>query len=109
LHQLYSDYADLAVRHRELFRVFTVEGVHLNATQRDRIGRAHRQFVERWIAVLRRAKPHLLAGIARADISASLCVINDLAEPPRFRNATADGQKLAGLALAAIDLGQPVT
>jgi AcrR family transcriptional regulator len=108
LHQLYNDYADIAVRHPELFRVFTVEGMHLNATQRDRIGRAHRQFVERWIAVLRRAKPNLAAGVARADISASLCVVNDLAQLPRFRHA-ADGAELARLALGAVDLARPAT
>jgi hypothetical protein len=83
--------------------------VHLNATQRDRIGRAHRRCVERWIAVQRQAKPHLPAGIPRAGISASLCVVNDLAQLPRFRHATADGAELARLAPAAIDVDQRTT
>lgn len=104
LRQLYCDYASIAVRHRELFRVFTVEGVHLPADERDRIGRAHRHFVDRWVALLRSARTDLSVGLSRADVSAGLCVVNDLGQRAPLRDDEDAARLLAGMAIAAAGL-----
>jgi AcrR family transcriptional regulator len=104
LRQLYGDYTAIAVRHRELFRVFTVEGVHLPNDERNRIGRAHRHFVDRWVALLRSARPDLSLGMARADVTASLCVINDLGHRPPFRDSPDAGHLLTAMAIAIAEL-----
>ena len=102
LQELYADYADLALRHRELFDVFTIEGVHLPASERDRIGRAHGAFVDRWVSLLRSARPDLTSGAARTQVCASLCVINDLGRSAFFHVDRSDGARLASIATAAI-------
>lgn len=102
LQQLYADYADLALHHRELFDVFTIEGVHLPASERDRIGRAHGAFVDRWVSLLRSTRPEFTLNAARTRVCASLCVINDLGRSALFHVDRSDGARLASIATAAI-------
>lgn len=103
LHELYTDYAELAVQHRELFDVFTVEGVNLPGGEKDRIGRAHGTFIDRWASLLRKARPTLSSGSARAQVCASLCVINELGRTSA-RNTEQGADRLVALAMAAVDL-----
>jgi len=103
--QLYCDYTDLAVHNPEMFEVFSVEGVHLPAFDRSRIRRAHNAFVDRWVALLQSAQPGLGLGDARARVTASLCIINDVGRLIPRDDESVDGcEKLVLLALAAAGL-----
>lgn len=104
LRLLFDSYADLALRHPHMLRVLVNEAIHLSPDEHERIGRAHDDFVERWGALLRRTNPNLTADAARIQVSAGLCVVNELSQLPRFRGNPGNRQLLAGLAIPALEL-----
>lgn len=104
LRQLASDYALMALQHRELFQIFTVEAIHLPPDEHLWINRSHREFVNHWVTLLRRTRPDLTEGQALARVSAGLCIINDLAPSRRHGSRPGFSTRLASIATAALGI-----
>lgn len=103
LDMLMRDYAALAVTHSELFLIFTHERVHLSPEEQRALGRAHQQFFDEWVALLRASRPELNEGLARVFVSSAMCVINDLSQSRRLREGPGFHERLARLAGRVLD------
>ena len=95
-----ESYTRLALDHRELFQLFVHERHLLVNTEEPTVLRGYRDFVDRWISVLRALHPTMTGSDGRVVVACAMSVVNQLAMG--HGNAD-DAGRIASIALSLLE------